>query len=465
MPFLADYDDIQEVWDNAAPPDHPTAFGKWRELTKPFPFTAFTLRMITLWPKQRNAPYGTHTKRKRLAIALAGNAHAVINGEAFALRSGDCVWMPPKTPAAIVNTSELPFSALMLETTEEGDELQDAEIPDPLKIATVASPRIVAINAIEPVTYNDLFIRPIGRALGVNGFDLDVVDLGEDGAPLPYHTRTGSDQIYCVISGNVSAYVEGETLPLHRYSAYFAPNGQKRALTAPPRGQTRLAVFTVRAGDAQDETVRFEREPVALPLEDAAPEVPKKNTVAKTTLALRANTGLRAVLLVLAGSLVMALSAQFSLHLPWNAFVPISLQTLALALVAAALGSRSGALAMVAYLAEGAAGLPVFAMPSDPTRLFGPSAGYLWAFPLAAFLIGYMLERGADRNYLTRALAIAAGTALVLLAGTGWLAHALSLQKALAIGLLPFLPGDLVKVAIAAALAPYARELVHRLGF
>ena len=461
MAFLADYDDIQDVWDDAAPPDHPTAFGKWRELTKPFPFTAFTLRMITLWPKQRNAPYGTHSKRKRLAIALAGNAHAVINGEAFALRSGDCIWMPPKTPAALVNTSELPFSALMLETTEADDELQAADIPDPLKIATIASPRIVAVSAIEPVTYNDLFVRPIGRALGVTGFDLDIVDLGEDGAPLPYHTRTGSDQIYCVISGNVSAYIEGETQPLHRYGAYFAPHGQKRALQAPPRGQTRVAVFTVRTGKGQDETLRFEREPAPAPLEDAPVPPPNKSRMIKAQTAMLSSSAIRAVLLVLAGSVLMALSAQFAFNLPWNP-VPVSLQTLALALVAVALGSRLGALAMVAYLAEGAAGLPVFAPPSSPAGLFGPTAGYLWAFPIAAFAIGYLLEHGANRTFITRALAIFAGAAIVLAGGAGWLSHAIGLQKAIAVGLLPFLPGDLLKVAAAAALAPYARALVGR---
>ena len=168
------------------------------------------------------------------------------------------------------------------------------------------------------------------------------------------------------------------------------------------------------------------------------------------------------MLLVLAGSVLMALSAQFSIHLPWNGFVPITLQTLALALVAAALGSRLGALAMVAYLAEGAAGLPVFAMPASPASLIGPTAGYLWAFPLAAFAVGYLLEHGADRNFMTRALAIFAGTGIVFIGGAGWLAHAIGVQKAVAVGLLPFLPGDLVKVAVSAALAPYARSLVER---
>lgn len=167
--------------------------------------------------------------------------------------------------------------------------------------------------------------------------------------------------------------------------------------------------------------------------------------------------------LVVGGSLLMALSAKFAFHLPWNPLVPITLQTLAVALVGAALGSRLGALALLAYLAEGAAGLPVFTDPSTPAKLIGPTAGYLWAFPLAAFAIGYCFEHGWNRTLLTRCAAIFVGTTIVLLSGAAWIAHVVGPAKALALGLLPFTPGDLLKILAGGLLAPYARDLVTRL--
>jgi biotin transport system substrate-specific component len=165
------------------------------------------------------------------------------------------------------------------------------------------------------------------------------------------------------------------------------------------------------------------------------------------------------LLLVLCGSLLMALSAHISVPVyP----VPITGQTLAIPLLVALLGRNGATFALLAYLAEGAAGLPVFA----PGALMSATGGYLLAFPISAFVIGLLFERGLDRNYLTRFVAIFAGTALVFAGGVAWLVAIfhLSAQNAIAVGVLPFMIGDFIKCALAAALAPLWPKLAARLG-
>ena len=167
--------------------------------------------------------------------------------------------------------------------------------------------------------------------------------------------------------------------------------------------------------------------------------------------------------LVVAFSLLVALSAQVTVPLPWTP-VPVTLQTFAVLLTGALLGSRLGALALFAYLLEGAAGLPFFSMGRGGAAhlLFSPTAGYLLAYPVAAFATGWLAERGWDRRYLSAAAAMAIGS-VVILAG-GWLGllrfHAPA--HAFALGVAPFLPGDVVKIALAAAVLPSGWALVRR---
>ena len=155
----------------------------------------------------------------------------------------------------------------------------------------------------------------------------------------------------------------------------------------------------------------------------------------------------------------MALSAKLSVPMfP----VPITGQTLAIPLLVVLLGRNGATAAMLAYLAEGAAGLPVFA----PGAFMSTTAGYLLAFPVAAFAIGLLFERGFERNYLTRFVAIFAGTALVFAGGVAWLiaVYHLSAPNAVAAGVLPFMIGDCVKCALAAGLAPVWPALAAKLG-
>ncbi len=178
----------------------------------------------------------------------------------------------------------------------------------------------------------------------------------------------------------------------------------------------------------------------------------------------------RDLALVLLGSLFVALTARVAIPLPFTP-VPITGQTLGVLLVGAALGSRLGFFALLAYLAEGAMGLPVFAGGTGGVaRILGPTGGYLLAFPLAAGLVGLLVERlGLDRSFLGTLLAMLAGNLLIYLLGLSWLGAWLTgvgkfqgVGALLAMGMLPFLPGDLIKAVLAALLLPSAWRFLGR---
>lgn len=162
--------------------------------------------------------------------------------------------------------------------------------------------------------------------------------------------------------------------------------------------------------------------------------------------------------IVMGASVVMALLAQLTIPLP---IVPITGQTLGVLLIGASLGSRRGALAMLAYLAQGAMGAPVFAGAAGGAAvLAGPTAGYLYGFVAAAFVVGWLAERGLDRNIFTAAAAMLAGQGVIYAVALPWLALYVPSTELLAAGLLPFIPGALAKLVIAAALFPAVWRLV-----
>lgn len=185
---------------------------------------------------------------------------------------------------------------------------------------------------------------------------------------------------------------------------------------------------------------------------------------AQRPLALAAvpDTLLWKVALVAGGSLVLALTAQVAVPLPWSP-VPVTGQTFGVLLIGAALGSRLGLATVVAYLAEGAMGLPVFAPGGAPglARFAGPTAGYLAGFALAAFVVGWLAERGWDRRPDRTVVAMVLGLAVIYAAGLLGLARFLPADRLLDAGLLPFLPGEALKVALAAVLLPAARRIVR----
>ncbi len=168
--------------------------------------------------------------------------------------------------------------------------------------------------------------------------------------------------------------------------------------------------------------------------------------------------------LIVAGSVLTALAAQVSIPLPFTP-VPITGQTFAVLLVGAALGSRRGAASMALYVAQGLAGLPVFAGgKAGLAVLFGPTGGYLIGFIAAAFLTGWLAERGWDRRPLTTALAMILGNLVIYLFGVSWLAAFVGVSKAPLLGMVPFIPGDLVKIVLATVALPGAWWVVGRLN-
>jgi biotin transport system substrate-specific component len=168
------------------------------------------------------------------------------------------------------------------------------------------------------------------------------------------------------------------------------------------------------------------------------------------------------VLLVLAGSALIALAAQVAVPLPFSP-VPVTGQTFAVLLVGAALGATRGAAAVLAYLAEGALGLPVFAGGlAGPAPLLGPTGGYLFGFLPAAWICGALAERGWDRHFLSTLAAMTVGDLAVFVVGVPWLALFVGSEAALAFGFAPFVAGNLAKIVLAAGALPLAWAYVRR---
>lgn len=167
----------------------------------------------------------------------------------------------------------------------------------------------------------------------------------------------------------------------------------------------------------------------------------------------------------LAASALTAVAAQFTTTVPFTA-VPFTLTPIAVLLSGAVLGSRMGAVSQVLYVGAGALGLSVFA-PSPALmpgvlRLLGPTGGYLMAYPLAAFVTGWLLEQGWDRRHVSSLAAMLAGLAVIYAGGVAWLAVASSPRVAVAAGLAPFVVLDVLKVTAAAMLLPRTWRLVLR---
>jgi biotin transport system substrate-specific component len=175
---------------------------------------------------------------------------------------------------------------------------------------------------------------------------------------------------------------------------------------------------------------------------------------------VKMRTAIRVASVVLFAALTAA-AAQVSIPLPFTP-VPFTLQPMIVLLGGAVLGSRLGMSAQVLYLLAGVAGLPVFAvsavLPQGALRLLGPTGGYLMSYPFAAFLTGWLAERGFDRRYVTSVIAMACGLGVIFTGGIVWLAFfargAVGLDGALRTGLYPFIPADIFKLFVAAGVMP-----------
>jgi len=178
----------------------------------------------------------------------------------------------------------------------------------------------------------------------------------------------------------------------------------------------------------------------------------------------RISKGLRSIILAVIGSALLWLSAKIQVPF-WP--VPMTMQTFVVLTLGMAYGWRLGAATVTLYLVEGAAGLPVFAGTPEKgiglAYMLGGTGGYLVGFVLAAAVCGYLAERGWDRRVVTTALAMLIGNALIYIPGLVWLGSLFGWDKPIVEwGLTPFILGDLVKLALAAAILPLVWKTLRR---
>lgn len=169
-------------------------------------------------------------------------------------------------------------------------------------------------------------------------------------------------------------------------------------------------------------------------------------------------------------AVLTAVAAQISIPLPFTP-VPFTLQPMVVLVGGAALGARLGMASQVLYLLAGIAGLPVFAtsavLPQGFLRLLGPTGGFLMAYPFAAFVAGWLSERGFDRRFFTSVIAMAAGLGIVFAFGIAWFAFfaapaPVGLAQALQLALYPFILVDAIKILLAATVLPSLWTLTGR---
>lgn len=179
-------------------------------------------------------------------------------------------------------------------------------------------------------------------------------------------------------------------------------------------------------------------------------------TLAETFWSSLAVNPAQRVLAVIVGTIALAISARIQVPF-WP--VPMTMQTFVVLMIGAAFGARLAAVTLIAYLIEGSVGLPVFA---SATGLAGPTAGYLVGFVVAATFVGWLADRGHGRSVVTTLIAFAIGEAIMLGLGAGWLATKVGLEQALSLGVVPFLPAEGVKIALACALLPTLWRFARR---
>lgn len=168
------------------------------------------------------------------------------------------------------------------------------------------------------------------------------------------------------------------------------------------------------------------------------------------------------VMLVVAASAIIAIAAQIAINVPFSP-VPLTMQPVAVLLVGVVLGSRRGAAAALLYIFEGASGAPVFAQAHGGVMwLAGPTAGYLWSYPFAAFVAGWFSERNWSSTIVRSVAGMLIALAVIYAGGFAWLSVLTGAQSAFALGVAPFIAADIVKIAITAALLPQLQRLVVR---
>lgn len=167
--------------------------------------------------------------------------------------------------------------------------------------------------------------------------------------------------------------------------------------------------------------------------------------------------------LIVGGSLFIGLCAQLAIHV---GPVPITAQTFAVLMTGALLGRQRGSLCVLAYIIEGLAGLPVFALGrSGFAVLLSPTGGYLVGFVAAAYVTGLLAQNRWDRRFTTTVLAMTLGSAVMYTFGLGWLCCLMGINRTvLTVGLYPFIVGDILKIVLAAVVLPAGWKLLGMLN-
>jgi|GEM_PF-30314 len=273
------------------------------------------------------------------------------------------------------------------------------------------------------------------------------IALHRDAVPGGGHTMLGTE---------ISAHMDliGQLQP--HTPTRFVPCDMAETLRA--RADRRKLLDAIRAHLPREPGSR--REPAL-----GAPRTIEEERTMTGTLAARlwpveaGNAVTRAIVLIVAGSLLLTLSAKVQVPF-WP--VPMTMQTFAVLSIGAAYGSTLGAATVLAYLAQGAVGLPVFAKGGGLAYMMGPTGGYLLGFLVAAWLVGKLAERGLDRRVPTALAVFLLGDLVIFAFGVGWLASLIGLEKAWAAGVVPFLPAEALKIALAMAVLPLAWRLGER---
>jgi biotin transport system substrate-specific component len=170
------------------------------------------------------------------------------------------------------------------------------------------------------------------------------------------------------------------------------------------------------------------------------------------------------MLLVIGASLLIAIAAQVAV--PINVgfgVIPLTLQPLAVILIGVTLGSTRGAAAAALYLLEGFSGLPVFSQGNSAAALVGLTAGYLYSYPFAAWVAGFVSERGWGSNVVRATSGMLLALGVIYLGGWSWLAILVGPAQAFGAAIVPFVIADVIKIAIGAALLPQAQKLVAKI--
>ena len=171
------------------------------------------------------------------------------------------------------------------------------------------------------------------------------------------------------------------------------------------------------------------------------------------------NVYFKNIILILFGTLLLAFSSKIQVPF-WP--VPMTMQTFVVFIIAMAYGWKLSFLTLIAYLIEGALGLPVFAKGGGLPYLIGPTAGYLYGMTIAAAVIGYFADLGYGKTIIKCIMPLLIGTIIIFVFGIGYLSSIIGFEKAIVAGLLPFIPSELFKIALAVFIIPTIWKYIQK---